>query len=561
ALGRTGRGWRALCETLLNAREPLDLEDQAARVETLRRRAERPRVQRRFAGVAGVIGLLAVGAVLLFGTGGDAGKGGSTRAPFEEAPFRAWCADAELWALYLQRDAQTRRSELELDPHLRDALLPVIDEAAAREIELDPRTLVRASPRSRLRLTEMVEPDERNRKLGGRTTEALDIIGRWREAIASWAALSGARERAGSYPGRGWRPQGAFYAHLADRVLPPEWLEPETGVVSVPESIDESFGPEFVENLIQLSEADRLGAEIDAGWARLGERIERIQAAARGDGESRPGDPLLARFGELPERHATFRGLGGDLESVRLLHRRVTELDALAGSIDAFLADGWENVDHEFFASVSTALARHDPASPVRLEEFERWLAEASDPGVTRLEPESDPRLAYGGAEAFTPLPGRVGALQDRYGADLVTELLGGSDLVKRVEAELDAARSLDQIPWKRLTQDEVRSGADAIARALERTATEIDTLAAELDRVATAYLDELRAGSGISPAGTPSIDAAWRAMRDQLIARYDADGRFADLRRDETPAREVLLDVERAVTLEAPLDRAPRGF
>ncbi|MFI4898564.1 MAG: hypothetical protein ACIARR_12155, partial [Phycisphaerales bacterium JB059] len=78
ALGRTGRGWRALCETLLNAREPLDLDDLAARVEKLRRRAERPRAPGRLAGGAGVIGLLAVGAVVLFGTGGDAGKGGST---------------------------------------------------------------------------------------------------------------------------------------------------------------------------------------------------------------------------------------------------------------------------------------------------------------------------------------------------------------------------------------------------------------------------------------------------------------------------------------------------
>lgn len=561
ALGRTGGAWRSLCESLLTAPDPLDLDDLASRVEKLRRRAERPRAQRRYAGVAALVGLVAVGAFLVFGTGGDASKGGSTRAPFEEAPFRAWCADAELWALYLQRDAQTRRAELELDPHLRDALLPVIDEAAAREIELDPRTLVRASPRSRLRLTEMVEPDERNRKLGGRTTEALDIIGRWRGAIASWPALTGARERASSYPGRGWRPQGAFYAHLADRVLPPEWLDPETGAANVPESIDESFGPEFVENLIQLSEADRLGAEIDAAWTRLTERIDAIRNAAQGDGAERPADPLLARFAELPERHATFRGLGGDLESVRDLHRRVTELDALSGRIEAFLADGWERVDHEYFASVSEALAGHDAAQAIRLEDFELWLAEASDPGVTRLEPESDPRLAYGGAEAFEPLPDRVGALKDRYGEDLFTELLGQSDLVDRVEAERAAARSLDQIPWKRLTQEEVNTGAASIAQALTRTRTEIDTLAGELDRVATAYLDQLRAGSGISPAGTPSIDAAWRAMRNQLLARYDEDGRFADLRRDEAPAREVLLEVERAVTLEAPLDRTPRGF
>lgn len=555
-LGVTGAGWRGLCETLLGAEEPMELGELRTRVDTLRRRAERPRKQRRIGGVLTLVLAGALGALLIFGTGGDPNKGGSTRAPFEEEPFRAWCVDAEMWVLYLERDSVRRRDELEADPHLAGSLLPVIDESIEREIELDPRTLVRASPRSRLNLVEMVEPDERNKKLGGRTTEALDIIGRLRAALGAWPALTNAQRRAPEYTRQGWRPQGAFLERLSGQVLAPEWADPETGIVNAPASIDETFGPELVESMLQLSEASRLGDEIDAAWTRTVRRTEVIQNAT---GET--PDPILARFGQLPGRYTEFRGLGGDINSVRALHERVTALDALSGSLETFLSEGWERVDRPYFESVSEALASFDPDSPVRLEAFELWLREASDPGVTKLDASSDPRLAYGGSDSFEPIPDEIEALRDRFGAELFAELLGESDLVERSSAALREARSLDEIAWQRLTQDRVEAGAERLGAALDQNRDELASLSQRLETTANAYIDELRAGERVSEAGTDAIDSAWRSMRDDLMARYEEDGRFAELRRAEAPAREQLLEIERRLTLPVEFELAPRGY
>ena len=44
---------------------------------------------------------------------------------------------------------------------------------------------------------------------------------------------------------------------------------------------------------------------------------------------------------------------------------------------------------------------------------------------MTRLTPESDPRLSYGGREAFEPIPAQIEALRDRFGDGLFGELLG----------------------------------------------------------------------------------------------------------------------------------------
>ncbi len=560
-LGRVGPAWRTLCAELLEADNAGDLDELSGRISTLRQRAERPKRRRRIGAV--VAGVLAVGlgAALVFGLGGDPTKGGSTRAPFEEEPFRAWCADAEMWVLYLERDALARRDELALDPHLASELLPVLDEAIEREIELDPRTLVRASPRSRLRLPEMVEPDERNKKLGGRTAEALDIIGRLRGAIASWDAVSGASERAKEYTRRGWRPQGAFLERLSSRVLAPEWTDPVTGLVSVPETIDETFGPALVESLVQLSEASRLSDEIDSAWERTLGRLDTISGAGAPADEGDAPDPLLGAFAELPARYTAFRGLGGDLDSLRTLHGRVMQLDALSGAIESFIGDGWERVDRPFFASRSQALLASDPERPARIEDFELWLSEASDPGVTKLEAQSDPRLAYGGADAFEPLPAQIGALRERFGAELFTELLSQSDLVERTPRLVREARELDTISWQRLTQDRVESGAERLSAALERSRSELASLSENLERTANAYLDELRASDGVSALATPSIDSAWRAMRDDLLERYDEDGRFAELRRAEAPARERLLEIERRLATGLSFERAPSGF
>ncbi len=560
-LGRVGPAWRELCAELLAADDAGDLDELRERVSALRRRAERPKKQRRAGAAVTLLLAIGLGVFLVFGTGGDPTKGGSTRAPFEEEPFRAWCADAELWVLYLERDAQTRREDLARDAHLAGELLPVLDEATQREIELDPRSLVRASPRSRLRLVDMVEPDERNQKLGGRTTEALDIIGRLRGAISSWDALGGASERAAVYARRGWRPQGAFLDQLSQRVLAPDWTDPATGLVTVPESIDETFGPELVENLVQLSEASVLCDEIDAAWERTQARIEPIRDGAAPAGEGDEPDPLLAAFGDLPDRYTAFRGLGGDIEALRTLHARVMDLDAISGSIETFVGDGWARVDRPFFVSQSQTLAAVDPESPARIEDFRAWLGEASDPGVTKLEPESDPRLAYGGSAAFEPLPGEIETLRDRYGAELFEELLGESDLAERTPAALRAARELDTIRWQRLTQEEVEDGARRLGAELARTSEEVTRLGEDLLQTATAYLDELRESEGVSAFSTPSIDAAWRSMRDDLLARYAEDGRFADLRRAEAPARARLLDIERRLRVEAEFESAPRGF
>ena len=560
-LGRTGPAWRDVCEELLDTDEEIDLDSLASRVSALKRRSEAPKRQRRFGALVTIVLAVGLGALLVFGTGGDPTKGGSTRAPFEEEPFRAWCADAEMWVLYFERDAVNRRAELGADAHLAGELLPVIDEAISREIELDPRTLVRASPRSRLRLTEMVEPDERDKKLGGRTTEALDIIGRLRAAIASWPAYDGAPERAGVYARRGWRPQGAFLDRLSRRVLAPEWTDLATGMVSVPDEIDETFGPELVESMIHLSEASRLCDEIDGAWERTIGRAEAIRNAAAPSEDGDPPDPLLVTFQDLPARYTAFRGLGGEIDSVRELHDRVRTLDELSALLEAFLSDGWARVDRPYFESISEALSVFDPESPSRIEDFQRWLDEASAPGVTKLEPESDPRLAYGGADAFVPIPGEVLAMRDRFGSELFTELLGASDLVERSARSVGVARDLDEIPWQRLTQASVESGAEQLSAELSRTREEVASLGADLERTANAYLDELRASQGVSAHATPSIDDAWRSMRDDLLARYDDDGRFADLRRAEAPARERLIEVERRLVTSASFESAPREF
>ena len=281
-LGRASRAWRELSEELKSDDDQPTLEGALDRVRAIV--IGRQRARRRAVGAGVGVGVLAIagaGSAWYLSSGGDGlAKGGTARAPFEPDSFRRWCADADMWVLYLHREARDQRGTLSRDRHLATTLLPVIDEAVTREIELDPAGFVRAGPPSRLRLIDFLAEDERDRRLGGRTTEAMDIIGRLRASLARWSVADEALERGDPYRERGWGPQATTLARLAASVRPPEWIDPATGTLSIPDEIDTEFGPRMVPSMIDLIEGDLICDGVDAAWARIEARTPAIVGAA-----------------------------------------------------------------------------------------------------------------------------------------------------------------------------------------------------------------------------------------------------------------------------------------
>ncbi len=562
-LGRAGRAWRELSGELRaeDEGEQPTLDGALKRVRGIV--ARRARARRNAVGGAVGVGVLAVagaGSLWYLSQGEDGlAKGGTARAPFEADSFRRWCADADTWILYLEREGASRRAELSADAHIANQLLPVLDEAAAREIELDPKAFVRASPRSRLRLIDFLEEDERNRRLGGRTTEAMDIIGRLRAAIARWDSMDEARSRAVAYRERGWGPQATALARLAAEVTPPVWVDPASGLLVIPEEIDAEFGPRMTPAMLELIEADAICDDVEGRWKRIELLGFPIETAAIEDESN--SDPVLERFPELAPAYVAFSGLGGGIDSLQQLDQRVTRVDELAQALHDFCTTGWENVDREFFAATSETLASYDPEQRLTPVLFERWLAEASAPGVVKLDPADDPRLVYGGRAGFEALVERFGALRSRYGAGLLSETIDAAGVETRLGELVAAAGEADETGWKRLTQQRVEEDAQALRREHETVASLLESASSEMAGVAAAYERSIRASETVSADGVGPLDEAWREARDALLARYDGDGRYADLVAGVDAARQRLVSIESALRVEVGLDTAPRGL
>ncbi|MEZ6244285.1 MAG: hypothetical protein R3B57_14720 [Phycisphaerales bacterium] len=560
-LGRSARAWRELSEELQSKDDQPTLDGALGRVRGIV--ARRKRARRRAVGATVGVGVLAIagaGSAWYLATGDNGlAKGGTVRAPFEADSFRRWCADADSWVLYLERQAVDKRAELSKDPYLATAVVAVVDEAATREIELDPKAFVRADPRSRLRLIDFLEEDERNRRLGGRTTEAMDIIGRLRAGLARWDSARQAEERARTYRERGWGPQATTLARLAASVHPPEWVDRQTGMLVIPDEIDMEFGPRMVPAMLDLIRADAICDEVDAAWDRIQERTPTIVAAGKADGEASPADPVLARFGEVAGAYVSFSGIGGDMKSLESLADRVGRLDTLSESLAAFCESGWGGVDREFFGATSKTLASYDAKARATPELFESWLGEASQERVKKLDPADDPRLAYGGREGFEQLASRLSELGDQYGGELLNESLGDDTLPGRLDELTRRAGQTDGIIWKRLSQERIETEAGELNAAHDEIASALDNALTRMQGVASAYEQSVRGAESMSQLGIAPIDEAWRRARDDLLARYASDQRYADLRRDVEGAQAKLEEIEGRLSPELGLGAAPR--
>ncbi len=560
-LGRAGRAWRELSEQLRSDDDQPTLDGALERAGGIVER--RRRTRRRAVGATVGVGVLAIagaGSAWYMYSGGEGlAKGGTARAPFEADSFRRWCADADTWVLYLEREAREKRAALSQDAYLARVLLPVIDEAVTREIELDPKAFVRADPRSRLRLIDFLEEDERNRRLGGRTTEAMDIIGRVRAALSRWDAAREARSRAAAYRERGWGPQATSLARLAADVSPPEWVDRETGLLVIPEEIDAGFGPRMAPAMIELIAADAVCDEVEGKWERLALQSMFMEAAAvDGDG---PDDPLLERFGEMPLMYVTFSGIGGGGESLERLAERVRRVDELSQKFAAFCEDGWQRVDREFFAATSETLAAYDPETRLTPELFESWLAEASAPGVVKLDAADDPRLVYGGRDGFEALAERFDTLGSRFGAELIGGTIDAPAVESRIGELVERAGETDGLSWKRLTQARVEEEAGALGDAHSEIVGVLDAAEAEMDAVAAAFEREVRGMETVSRLGVEPLDEAWRMSRDALLARYETGARYADLESGVEFARARLGGIESRLAVELEVGEAPRGL
>lgn len=277
---------------------------------------------------------------------------------------------------------------------------------------------------------------------------------------------------------------------------------------------------------VQFTEATDVAAVVDRvlGVMPTIDKIDSSIAAAKTSGEAvkGAGDPLLARFGEQVSAMVAggtgSAGTGRDaLVAIERSAQRVAESGA---ALEKFVKEQWPRIETEdFFASPAYAELKTRPVTP---ELFTEWAVAAGR--HPSLNPQDDPRngVDFAGALAaldeqrtkFTaePLSGEVEAA-------LATRL----SKIKTDVAAIDSST----LVWRRKNEQAVRTQTAAVKKELDDLRVSlgslIDARTAELSATATEFRNALRTRNELV-AGSASVNAAWRTLRDGLVGFADAE-------------------------------------
>ncbi|MEM1185690.1 MAG: SUMF1/EgtB/PvdO family nonheme iron enzyme [Planctomycetota bacterium] len=567
-LGRSSSGFLALANTLLDpglevgatSLTASGVLEQVARINTREKR-----------GGGGLLIGAAVALVTL-GAGGVAAWQ-FLKPPPETEPVRvanldraaleAWCGHAGAWLVKFRNDLERRaelRSALESDPTLVSG---VVEPLMAKDVsELNPIAVTGAG--SAVGDFDEVlgwvdanfELFEGETQVNAQINEASSTVAGVVAAIESWAVLDRAGDLRSMWRDeRGW--SGA--ASTLDEAVAPLTLD--------------RFGSTLGRELAAMVEVSGEMDALESKYRAIVGRAEEISGAGEATDDGDPEDPLLVRFAGFVELRArqVASGIGPGESAIAQTMAALDDLEEGVAVLGNFvLADtgGWGGVERELFDDESETLRDFGSGTEPSLALYRRWLTEAGREGFRSLDPALDPRRDWVAADRAASLETDLASLRAEYPSDAAREIASASarygDLDGRLAAIIDEIGALnsDSLGWKRRNKTRIETGVQKLDGDLRELSRQIGDVVAEVRVTWEELVPALRDRTGVSALGLASIDDAYRARRDELIAfREPVADRAKLLREDERDLSAFLRSVESRLVIEPDLSAKPDGF
>lgn len=549
AMGSSGGKWRELVNQLLDPNDKAErptLEELDTLLGTLGevKRSKKPMI----IGVAALV-LIAGGvttAVLWPKPKVDPAKPVLTFTKWNEETKKRWeqlCLAFSGWYALFQakldeapgeglreRGFKTRREAYAaLDPQLKSLLeLPGVG------LGFDPWSIAGVKRDASARqLSGMLSDEVRSDAAVEKTERALEAIDAVRKGlIEGWGAPKKLEEAARTY-----REQ----------------------LVAAPAAESAAKYLEEVAKGVQFTEATDVASVVDRvlGVMPTIDKIDSSITAAKTSGEAvkGAGDPLLARFGEqVAAMVASGTGpVGAGRDALVAIERSAQRVAEAGAALEKFVKEQWPRIETEdFFASPAYAELKTRPVTP---ELFTEWAVAAGR--HPSLKPEDDPRNGVDFAGALAAL--------DQQRTKFTAEPLSGevdpalATRLSKIRTDVDAIDA-GKLVWRRKNEQAVRTQTAAAKKELDdlrvSLASLIDARTAELSATATEFRNALRARNELV-AGSASVNAAWRTLRDGLVGF--ADAQYAQTRARAKAIEDRLTAIDKA-DFEPAIDPAEAG-
>lgn len=525
-LGRSGEGWRALCNELLkpeSAAGRLNFEELERALVGLDR-GPGPRWMLIAAASTPVVVLAAAAAYLRFTpydnlppfAQGWAEQLGNTPPDRERVPeeWALLCRAYFEWVgpFMAQLEDPARSGALTRNAYLREEVVAPLLEVRARNDTLDPRRFDGIDGTGGNNLLALAEQPPAAAKKGTvvrRTLEAWRAIEKATKAFVDWPDRAALMRTADRFAAAGWNAPAAELRHAASR--------------GADGGIDPSAATEITRLIPTATRAETLLAELERKHAALGDNI----------------DPILRG---LP-RFQLERGRAADSSAalVRALAEANQEIDRIVNLVRDTGRSDYARFRRESFADGFSGT--------VTAEVLERWEREFAD--YTVVTPAEDPRTGVDWAQ----LAARIEQAMISYTEEERTQpdqRAAGN----RLRASVATVKErLAQLQGRRLLRKDRESAARDVAALrteFEQVDGAVQTALAQIRPDAAGWLARVRAVT-FGPTDAP-LQRSWTMRRDQALAGADADA----LNRNPTgfrALRERVRLIESSFTLLAGAD------
>lgn len=489
-LGRSGEGWRALCNELLkpeSAGGRLDLDGLERALLGLDR-GPGPRWMLIAAAATPVVLLLAGGAYLRFTpydnlptfAQGWAERLGNTPPDRERVPeeWALLCRAYFEWVgpLMAQLDDPARSGALTRNAYLREQVVAPLLEVKARNDTLDPRRFEGISAAGGNLIALADEPPEAAKKgtVVRRTLEAWRAIEAATKAFADWPERAALKRAAERFEAAGWSAPAGELRAAATR-----------GTEGI---IDPTAALEITRLVPTAVRAEALLGELERKHGALGDDVD---AVVRGLPK------LQLERGKLAENSAAL---------VRTLSETNQDFDRIAALLrDSARAD-YPRFRRESFVGTFTGA--------VTPEVLERWERELAD--YTVVTPAEDPRAAADWAQ----IAARIDQTLASYAEEERTQpdqRPAGDRLRAAVAAVKERTLQLQSRRLVRKDRDLAARDVAALRAEYEQLDGTVQAALAQIRPDASGWLARVRAVN-FGAADAP-LQRSWSARRDRLLA------------------------------------------
>ena len=348
-------------------------------------------------------------------------------APADADAWNALCTTFYEWFGSFLADLDRNRLERwRQDAHLREHVLPALEQVQAGSLKLDPRRLADVVG-SNLRFMGRNPPKRaRNPEVVARTREALATVRAVERNLGpeGWVTLKRLKGLAGQYGQRGWRKQAGYVASVVAQVVPGADLAGKVDTV--------------------VAAAAKVEA-LEASWSATRKQAQTLEGC---------GSPLLAKFRQYVLVETRTEAGGGAESDLDDMAKRLRKIHASGSRLVAYVRPGWQDrLDMEMVRNKPPVAEPSDPNALKGGDLFQEWLAAIQSEKYQALGAALDLRSQPWKQKqqgVFTAISEMLGKLRDEH-KDPNAPLLA-----KKLEALQTEYRSLCSRKWSRKNKEKI---------------------------------------------------------------------------------------------------------